>query len=181
MDKWRSKLLWRAAGLPVPEYVLLDGSSDLAQVEAELGLPLFVKPACEGSSIGITKVLRPGELGAAYAAAAKHDSLVIAERAILGGEYTVAILGDQALPIIKIEPSGEFYDYEAKYLRDDTAYLCPCGLPEGREKRASRAGPRGLPDPWRPRLGAGRFPDGPGQRSGRRSGLLSRGKHLARV
>ncbi len=133
MDKWRSKLLWRAAGLPVPEYVLLDGSSDLVQVEAELGLPLFVKPACEGSSIGISKVRRPGELGAAYVAAARHDSLVIAERAIVGGEYTVAILGDQALPIIKIEPSGEFYDYEAKYLRDDTAYLCPCGLPAGRE------------------------------------------------
>jgi D-alanine-D-alanine ligase len=114
MDKWRSKLLWRAAGLPVPEYVLLDGSSDLAQVEAELGLPLFVKPACEGSSIGITKVLRPGELGAAYAAAAKHDSLVIAERAILGGEYTVAILGDQALPSSRSSPAASFYDYEAQ-------------------------------------------------------------------
>ncbi|SBT06858.1 D-alanine:D-alanine ligase [Candidatus Accumulibacter aalborgensis] len=133
MDKWRTKLLWRAAGVPVPEYVLLDAATDLASVEAALGLPLFVKPACEGSSIGITKVKQAGELGAAHAEAARHDSLVIAERAILGGEYTVAILGDQALPIIRIEPSTEFYDYEAKYLRDDTAYRCPCGLSEERE------------------------------------------------
>ena len=133
MDKWRSKLLWRAARLPVPEYALLSGTSDLAQVAAELGLPLFVKPVCEGSSIGISKVKCASELGAAYAEAARHDSLVIAERAILGGEYTVAILGDQALPIIKIEPGSEFYDYEAKYLRDDTAYRCPCGLPENLE------------------------------------------------
>lgn len=120
MDKWRTKLLWQAAGLPVPPYLMLDDATDLAAVEAALGLPLFVKPACEGSSIGITKVKRPGELAAARAEAARHDSLVIAERAILGGEYTVAILGNAALPIIKIEPSNEFYDYEAKYLRDDT-------------------------------------------------------------
>ncbi len=133
MDKWRTKLLWQAAGLPVPPYLMLDDATDLAAVEAALGLPLFVKPACEGSSIGITKVKRPGELAAARAEAARHDSLVIAERAILGGEYTVAILGNEALPIIKIEPSNEFYDYEAKYLRDDTAYRCPCGLSETRE------------------------------------------------
>lgn len=133
MDKWRTKLLWQAAGLPVPPYLMLDDATDLAAVEAALGLPLFVKPACEGSSIGITKVKRPGELAAARAEAARHDSLVIAERAILGGEYTVAILGNEALPIIKIEPSNEFYDYEAKYLRDDTAYRCPCGLTETRE------------------------------------------------
>lgn len=133
MDKWRTKLLWHAAGIPIPEYALLDDDTDLARVEAELGLPLFVKPASEGSSIGITKVKRPGELAAARAAAVRHDPLVIAERAILGGEYTVAILGDEALPIVKIEPSGEFYDYEAKYLRDDTAYRCPCGLAEKHE------------------------------------------------
>ena len=133
MDKWRTKLLWQAAGLPVPPYLMLDDATDLAAVEAVLGLPLVVKPACEGSSSGITKVKRPGELPAARAEAARHDSLVIAERAILGGEYTVAILGNQALPIIKIEPSNEFYDYEAKYLRDDTAYRCPCGLTETRE------------------------------------------------
>jgi len=133
MDKWRTKLLWRAAGLPIPEYAMLDAGSDFDDIEVELGLPLFVKPACEGSSIGISKVKRAGDLRAAYAEAAQYYSLVIAERAILGGEYTVAILGDEALPIIKIEPATEFYDYDAKYLRDDTAYRCPCGLPEERE------------------------------------------------
>ena len=136
MDKWRSKMLWQAAGVPIPPYALLaegcDGAA-YARVEAELGLPLFVKPACEGSSIGISKVSCAGGLVAAHAAAARHDQLVIAERAILGGEYTVAILGDQSLPIVKIEPGVEFYDYDAKYLRDDTIYRCPCGLGERRE------------------------------------------------
>jgi len=135
MDKWRTKLLWKAAGLPVPEYALLDAGSDFAEVEAELGLPLFVKPACEGSSIGISMVKRPGDLAAAYALAAKYDPLVIAERGILAGEYTVGILGDEVLPIIRIEPATEFYDYEAKYSRDDTRYHCPCGLPEAQEMR----------------------------------------------
>ena len=133
MDKWRTKLLWRAVGLPIPEFVMLDENSDFAAVERQLGLPLFVKPACEGSSIGVSKVRQPGELQEAWREAAKHDSLVIAEQAILGGEYTVAILGEQVLPIIKIVPATDFYDYEAKYLRDDTQYLCPCGLPEARE------------------------------------------------
>jgi len=135
MDKWRTKLLWKAAGLPVPDYALLDAGSDFAEVEEELGLPLFVKPACEGSSIGITMVKRRGDLAAAYALAAKYDPLVIAERGILGGEYTVGILGDEVLPIIRIEPATEFYDYEAKYSRDDTQYRCPCGLPEVQERR----------------------------------------------
>lgn len=133
MDKWRTKLLWRAMGLRIPEFVMLQADSDFDSVERQLGLPLFVKPACEGSSIGVTKVRQPGELRLAYDAAAKHDSLVIAEQGVLGGEYTVGILGDQALPIIRIVPTTDFYDYEAKYLRDDTRYLCPCGLPEGRE------------------------------------------------
>ena len=134
MDKWRTKLLWRSVGLPVPEYVMLDSSSDFAAVETQLGLPLFVKPACEGSSIGVTKVRQSGELRPAYAEAARHDALVIAERGVMGGEYTVAILGNEALPIIRIVPATDFYDYEAKYLRDDTRYLCPCGLSDAREQ-----------------------------------------------
>jgi D-alanine-D-alanine ligase len=133
MDKWRTKLLWRSVGLPIPEFAMLDRNSDFAAIEKQLGLPIFVKPDCEGSSIGISMVKQPGTLQQAYALAAKHDALVLAERGILGGEYTVAILGDEALPIIKIEPATEFYDYEAKYLRDDTTYRCPCGLPEARE------------------------------------------------
>jgi D-alanine-D-alanine ligase len=134
MDKWRTKLVWQAAGLPVPEYEMLTAASDFGAVAARLGLPLFVKPANEGSSVGITKVKQAGELRAAYEEAAKYDKLVIAEAFIGGGEYTVALLGGQALPVIKIEPANEFYDYEAKYLRDDTLYLCPCGLSPEKEQ-----------------------------------------------
>ncbi|MCP5269479.1 MAG: D-alanine--D-alanine ligase [Zoogloeaceae bacterium] len=137
MDKWRTKLLWQAAGLRVPEYALVSADSDFAEIEATLGLPLFVKPANEGSSIGISMVKREGDLAAAYSEAARYDPIVIAERGILGGEYTVGIIGSgnemRALPIIKIEPATEFYDYEAKYSRDDTHYLCPCGLTQERE------------------------------------------------
>ncbi|MGC2458321.1 MAG: D-alanine--D-alanine ligase [Gallionellaceae bacterium] len=133
MDKWRTKLVWQAAGLPIPAYELLTADSDFDAVAQRLGLPLFVKPANEGSSVGITKVKRAGALRAAWEEAARHDRLVLAEQYIGGGEYTVAILGGQALPVIKIEPAGEFYDYEAKYLRTDTRYLCPCGLAAERE------------------------------------------------
>ena len=133
MDKFRTKLMWQAAGLPIPEYALLKADSDFADIEEELGLPLFVKPAREGSSIGVTKVKTPGALKAAYEEAARHDPLVIAEKGVMGGEYTVGIVGDEVLPIIKIVPATEWYDYEAKYNRDDTQYLCPCGLPEARE------------------------------------------------
>ena len=133
MDKFRTKLMWQAAGLPVPEYALLNADSDFAEIEEQLGLPLFVKPAREGSSIGVTKVKERGALKAAYEEAARHDPLVIAEKGVMGGEYTVGIVGDEVLPIIKIEPATEWYDYEAKYNRDDTQYLCPCGLPEAKE------------------------------------------------
>lgn len=135
MDKWRSKLVWQAAGLPVPESVVLNADSDFAAIEQRLGLPLFVKPACEGSSIGVSKVTQAGGTRAAYEAAVQYDRLVLAERFIGGGEYTVALLGGRALPAVRIVPAGEFYDYEAKYFRDDTRYLCPCGLPAAQEQR----------------------------------------------
>ena len=134
MDKWRSKLAWQAAGLPVPDYALLDATTDFAEVEARLGLPLFVKPANEGSSIGVTKVKQPGQLRAAWENAARYDRLVLAERFIGGGEYTVPVLAGEALPVIRIVPATEFYDYEAKYFRDDTRYLCPCGLGPDKER-----------------------------------------------
>ena len=133
MDKWRSKLLWQASGLPVPDFALLEAETDFAAVEAQLGLPLFVKPANEGSSIGVTKVKNPGELRAAYETAVHYDRLVLAEQFIGGGEYTVPVLAGQALPVIRIVPATEFYDYEAKYFRDDTRYLCPCGLGPAKE------------------------------------------------
>lgn len=135
MDKWRTKLLWRAAGVATPEFELVDAGSDFAAIEQRLGLPLFVKPANEGSSIGISKVKVAGGLKAAYELAAKSDPLVIAEQFVGGGEYTVGILGDEALPVIRIVPANEFYDYEAKYLRDDTQYLCPCGLDAALEEK----------------------------------------------
>jgi len=140
MDKWRTKLLWRASNIATPDFELVTAQSDFAAVEARLGLPLFVKPANEGSSIGISKVKTAGGLKAAYELAAKADPLVIAEKFVGGGEYTVGIIGDagqgfEALPIIRIVPKNEFYDFEAKYLRDDTEYLCPCGLSTEKEKQ----------------------------------------------
>jgi D-alanine-D-alanine ligase len=144
MDKWRSKMVWQAGGLPIPDYEMLDANSDFDAVVARLGLPLFVKPANEGSSVGVTKVKRAGDLRAAYEAAARHDSLVIAERFLGGGEYTATIVAGEALPVIKIEPASEFYDYDAKYLRDDTRYLCPSGLAPEREAEMRRLALRGF-------------------------------------
>ncbi len=133
MDKWRTKLLWRASNIVTPDFELVTATSDFAAIEAKLGLPLFVKPANEGSSIGISKVKESGGLEAAYKIAAEADPLVIAEKFVGGGEYTVGIIGNgeddfTALPVIRIVPKNEFYDFEAKYLRNDTQYLCPCGL-----------------------------------------------------
>lgn len=135
MDKWRTKLLWTAAGVTTPNYVLMDDSSHVENIVTALGLPLFVKPANEGSSIGVSKVKQAGDLAAAYTLAKQSDPLVIAEQFVGGGEYTVGILGDTALPIVRIVPKNEYYDYEAKYLRDDTEYLCPCGLSAEQEKQ----------------------------------------------
>jgi D-alanine-D-alanine ligase len=129
MDKFRTKLIWQTVGLPVPEYALLDNDSDFDAVEKRLGLPLFVKPADEGSSIGVFMVTEPGKLQSAYESARRYGDLIMAEKGIMGGEYTVGILGNEALPIVKIEPATAFYDYEAKYLRDDTRYICPADLP----------------------------------------------------
>jgi D-alanine-D-alanine ligase len=134
MDKWRSKLLWQALGLPVPACTVLDVGTDFAAVEQHLGLPLFVKPAREGSSVGISKVTKSGELAVAYTAAAKHDDRVLAEQYLGGGEYTVAILNGEALPVVKIVPKAEFYDYQAKYLSDETEYLCPADLSAEKEQ-----------------------------------------------
>jgi D-alanine-D-alanine ligase len=138
MDKWRTKLLWRAMNVITPDFELVAADSDFLAIEKKLGLPLFVKPANEGSSIGISKVKEAGGLEAAYHLAAEADPLVIAEKYINGGEYTVGIIADgkdgyQALPIIRIVPKNEFYDFEAKYLRNDTEYLCPCGLSAEKE------------------------------------------------
>lgn len=135
MDKWRTKLLWTAAGVVTPDFVLMDDATTTEEVVTKLGLPVFVKPANEGSSIGVSKVKQAGDLAEAYTLAKASDPLVIAEQFVGGGEYTVGILGDTVLPIVRIVPKNEYYDYEAKYLRDDTEYRCPSGLFADQEKQ----------------------------------------------
>jgi D-alanine-D-alanine ligase len=134
MDKWRTKLLWRAAGLPTPGYELIDDATDFSDLAARLGLPLMVKPSREGSSIGMSKVTAIEKIAPAYELAARYDDVVIAERFVDGTELTAGILGEEALPLIRLETPREFYDYEAKYFADDTRYVCPCGLPGGEER-----------------------------------------------
>jgi D-alanine-D-alanine ligase len=134
MDKLRAKRIWQAEKLPTPPYAVLDKTTDLRAVAKKLGLPLMVKPAAEGSSIGMSKVRSASALDEAYALAANYDRVVLAEKFIDGTELTVAILGEEALPIIKLETPREFYDYQAKYIADDTRYIVPCGLPDKKEK-----------------------------------------------
>jgi D-alanine-D-alanine ligase len=135
MDKVRTKRLWAAEGLPTAPYEVLTGKTDLRAVAKRLGTPMFVKPASEGSSVGMTKVKKAGDLEEAYALAVNYDPVVIAEKFIDGPELTVAIVGERVLPIIRIETPREFYDYEAKYIANDTRYLIPCGLSKSKEQQ----------------------------------------------
>jgi D-alanine-D-alanine ligase len=134
MDKLRTKHLALATGIPTADFVVLRGREDFERALERLRLPLIVKPATQGSSVGMTKVERAADLPAAYDAAAQFETLVFAEAWIPGKEYTVAILQEQALPAIRIETPKVFYDYEAKYFRDDTRYFCPAGLPPSVEE-----------------------------------------------
>ena len=129
MDKWRTKMVWLAAGLPTPRYAILEADTDWDAVVAELGLPIFVKPVHEGSSMGATKVTEAGQLQAAWELAARYDTLVIAEEFISGEELTAPFLEDRALPLVRIVAPDGNYDYQHKYFTDDTRYDCPCGLP----------------------------------------------------
>jgi D-alanine-D-alanine ligase len=133
MDKLRSKQVWRSAGLPTPEFAVLSSAADVERVRDELHYPLMVKPAHEGSSIGITRVDGPDGLMAAWQLAADYDDSVLAEQWIDGLEYTAGILGDEALPLICLDTPNAFYDYAAKYEADTTRYLIPCGLPAAQE------------------------------------------------
>jgi D-alanine-D-alanine ligase len=128
MDKLKTKRVVVGAGYAAPEYAVLSDAADLAPALARIGLPLMVKPASQGSSVGITKVKTAAELPRAFAEAHAIDPIVFAERFITGDEYTVGVLKDTALPSIRIQPATEFYDYEAKYFRNDTQYHCPSGL-----------------------------------------------------
>ncbi|MGA3159163.1 MAG: D-alanine--D-alanine ligase [Steroidobacteraceae bacterium] len=128
MDKLRTKRLATAIGVPSAEYVVLKAPADLELALERLGLPMIVKPATQGSSVGMSRVTTAAELTSAFEAAFKFDPVVFAEPWITGAEYTVAILQGAALPSIRIETPRTFYDYEAKYFRDDTRYFCPSGL-----------------------------------------------------
>jgi D-alanine-D-alanine ligase len=125
MDKIRTKQVWMSEGLPTPKFVRLRPGDDMRAAARGLGLPVFVKPSCEGSSVGVFRILAEGDLDAAEAFAAGYDGELLMERMVQGEEFTVGIFGDIALPSIRIVPAGEWYDYHAKYVADDTRYLCP--------------------------------------------------------
>ncbi len=138
MDKWRTKLVWQASGIPTPRFQMLNEHSDPAATAGELGLPLIVKPAREGSTIGLTKVTEVKQLQQAYREAARYDPLVLAEQYVEGPELTAAILEDQSLPLVRIEAPGHNYDYKAKYFSDETQYFCPSGIASALEEKIKR-------------------------------------------
>ncbi|MDP8079178.1 D-alanine--D-alanine ligase [Phocoenobacter skyensis] len=127
MDKFRTKLLWKAVGLPTAEMEIVRKGEAVRSDEifAKLGLPLFVKPACEGSSVGVVKVKEKEQLIPAIEEALKYDDTVLIEEFLAGAEYSVPVLGDEVLPTVQVIPDGEFYDYHAKYISDKTQYICP--------------------------------------------------------
>jgi D-alanine-D-alanine ligase len=125
MDKVRSKWVWNALGLPTPPFAPLPRGGDVHATAAKLAFPLIVKPACEGSSVGVTRVFDASGLSAAVELAARYPGDLLVEQMIVGEEFTVSILGRQVLPSIHIVPKAAFYDYNAKYVADDTQYLCP--------------------------------------------------------
>jgi len=130
MDKVRTKQIWQSLGLPTAKYRVLSSETDLDGLIEELGLPLFLKPAREGSSVGVGKVTEQSELLDVYRQSAQIGDEVLAEQYIAGAELTVTILKGEALPVVRMSTDNEFYDYEAKYESDDTQYFCPAGLDE---------------------------------------------------
>ncbi|MBI1732204.1 MAG: D-alanine--D-alanine ligase [Gammaproteobacteria bacterium] len=129
MDKVRSKWVWQSQGLPTPRFLEIGGEEDVRRIEAELGLPVMVKPVHEGSSCGASRVVDADGLVTAWHKARQLDARVLVEQWITGAEYTIGILTDRVLPVIKLETPNEFYDYDAKYVAETTRYICPCGLP----------------------------------------------------
>lgn len=140
MDKLKTKLVWKSLNLPVADYVIIEKSQsiDTDAIVKQLGLPLFVKPSHEGSSVGMTRVNEASELQSAINVAFKYDSIVMVESFLAGPEFTVAIVGEDVLPTIRIQPTTEFYDYDAKYLSNSTQYFCPSGLPDNKEQEISK-------------------------------------------
>jgi len=137
MDKLKTKQIWRAMGLPTPDFCIIDSEQSCKQALETLALPLIVKPVLEGSSIGMSKVECEEELIPAWKIAQRCGGTVIAERWIEGKEYTAAMLDDQVLPMIRLNTTHKFYDYDAKYEANDTQYICPCELDAEHEARYS--------------------------------------------
>jgi D-alanine-D-alanine ligase len=139
MDKLKTKRVVVGAGYTAPQDAVLSSEADLEPALKRIGLPMMIKPASQGSSVGMSKVKTAEELPRAYAEAAAVDPIVFAEAFVSGDEYTVAVLQDRALPSIRIVPATEFYDYQAKYFRDDTQYFCPSGLTDPEEAELQAA------------------------------------------
>lgn len=125
MDKIRTKQVWLSVGLPTPPFVSLARGEDVVAAARKIGLPVIIKPACEGSSVGVSRCFKDADLDAAVALAARYEGQLLVEKLVQGEEYTVGILGLEALPSIRIVPAGEYYDYHAKYVAEDTQYICP--------------------------------------------------------
>jgi D-alanine-D-alanine ligase len=125
MDKIRTKQVWLSLGLPTPAYASLGRGEDVIAAARKIGLPVIVKPACEGSSVGVSRCFKDADLAAAVELAARYEGALLVEQLIEGDEFTVGVLGTEALPSIRIVPAGEYYDYHAKYVAEDTQYLCP--------------------------------------------------------
>ncbi len=136
MDKIKTKQVWQGSELPTAPHRIVSKDADADEVIASLGLPFIIKPVHEGSSIGMSKVEKPEDFPEALAKATEHDAVVMAEKWINGREFTIVLLNGQALPVIRLEPPKDvaFYDYEAKYNRNDVQYGIPCGLSEAEEK-----------------------------------------------
>lgn len=136
MDKVKTKQIWQGSDLPTAPYRIISKDSDLTEVIESLGLPLIIKPVHEGSSVGMSKVEKAEDLAAAIEKATVHDAVVMAEKWITGREYTISFLNGLPLPVIRLQPPADvaFYDYEAKYNRNDVEYGIPCGLSESQEK-----------------------------------------------
>jgi len=135
MDKLRTKRIWKAEGLPTPDFAVLQTEGDARFASERFGYPFIIKPSADGSSVGVSKVKSADQVEKAFHEALGPGRSVIAEQFVAGGEYTCAMLGGKPLPVIRIEPDGEFYDYHAKYISDNTKYHCPAGLEPAHERR----------------------------------------------
>ena len=137
MDKIKTKLLWRSLNIPTPDFLQVNEKTSYIEILDAISVPFFIKPSNEGSSIGIDKIKNEKQYQEAFLKTSKIDTNVIVEKFVDGEEFTVAIVNGKTFPVIKIKPSNEFYDYEAKYIKDDTQYICPSGIEKNKEASIS--------------------------------------------